>query len=166
MNFEQIVETYSKLAYKIALDMTSSVETAADLVQDSYLSLYANFGRYRHLPEREQKNILCKIVLNKCRDYLRKQHPTLLLEEQEGASADFVEELLARDVAKRIGTMMRNLRPPYGVVLTLYYLEERSIDEIAAEMKTTNGTVRVQLNRGRKELKEIIQKEGGYGPNP
>lgn len=163
MNFEQIVETYSKLAYKIALDMTASADTAADLVQDSYLSLYANFGRYRHLPDREQKNILCKIVLNKCRDYLRRRYPTVPLEEWEGPTADFVDELLDRDSAEQIRRLIRCLRPPYGIVLTLYYLEERSIDEIAAAMKTTNGTVRVQLTRGRKELKTLLEKEGDRG---
>lgn len=162
MRFEEIVEQYTKLAYKIALDMTASADTASDLVQDSYLSLYANFGKYRRLPENELRSLLCKIVLNKCRDHLRAQKPTAPLDERLGDPADFTDELLRRQEAARLREILAGLRPPYGTVLTLYYLEDRSIDEIAAAMNTTNGTVRVQLTRARKLLKEILEKEGGY----
>lgn len=161
MNFEQLVEQYTNLAYKIAWDMTADKETASDLVQDSYLSLYVHFGRYRNLPEGEQKNILCRIVLNQCRDYLRKQKPTELLEEVFPEDRDFVEELLRQEEADALRKQINRLSPPYGVVLTLYYLEERSIDEIAAILGTTNGTVRVQLTRARKILREQKRKEGG-----
>lgn len=163
MKFEQLIEQYSNLAYKIALDMTASSDIAADLVQDSYLSLYANYGRYRHLSEQEQKNILCKIVLNKCRDYLKQQYTVLPLEEQELATDDFVDKLLEEENAQQLRQIIRGMRPPYGMVLSLYYLEERSIDEIASIAKTTNGTVRVQLTRGRKELKAILERRGDLG---
>lgn len=162
MNFEQIVEQYSKLVYKIALDMTASEDTAADLVQDSYLSLYTHFNRYRRLNESEMRNVLCKIMLNKCRDWLRKQRPTEVLEECSRATPDFVEELLKQEERQWIYQAIGQLGAPYSTVLTGFYLEEKSMDVLAKELGTTNGTVRVQLTRARKQLREILKKEGGY----
>lgn len=57
MKFEEIVTKYTNLAYKIAIDMTSSPEDSQDLVQEAYLSLYSHFKEYKRLPENEIRNI-------------------------------------------------------------------------------------------------------------
>ena len=71
MRFENIVNQYSNLAYKIAIDMLSSPYDAQDVVQEAYLGLYNHFKEYGKLSEKEIKNVLCRIVLNKCKDYLK-----------------------------------------------------------------------------------------------
>jgi len=42
-------------------------------------------------------------------------------------------------------------------------LEEMSYSEIADIQKTTIGTVRSRIHRGRRLLRDIIQKRGGLG---
>ena len=74
MKFEEVVNKYTNLAYKIAIDMTSSPEDSQDLVQEAYLSLYSHFKEYKKLQENELRNVLCKIVLNKCKDYLKSKY--------------------------------------------------------------------------------------------
>jgi RNA polymerase sigma-70 factor (ECF subfamily) len=44
-------------------------------------------------------------------------------------------------------------------VLVLYHQEERSYDQIADTLKIPIGTVRTHLHRGRKKLREGIQRE-------
>ena len=72
MKFDEIVNKYTNLAYKIAIDMTSSLEDSQDLVQEAYLSLYSHFKEYKKLSENEIRNILCKIILNKRKYYFKK----------------------------------------------------------------------------------------------
>ena len=62
MKFEEIVNKYTNLAYKIAIDIMRTPKDLQDIVQEAYLSLYAYYKEYKKLQENEIKNILCKIV--------------------------------------------------------------------------------------------------------
>ncbi len=166
MKFEEIVNKYTNLAYKIAIDMTSSQEDSQDLVQEAYLSLYSHFKEYKKLQENEIKNILCKIVLNKCKDYLKssKRKENTVIEnisniEEFNLQEDFIEELIKQDKNNFIRQKIQELKKPYNTILKQYYIEEYSLDEIAKMQKTTKGTLKVQITRGKKLLKEILRKE-------
>lgn len=166
MKFEEIVTKYTNLAYKIAIDMTSSPEDSQDLVQEAYLSLYSHFKEYKKLQENEIRNILCKIVLNKCKDYLKsaKRKENTVLEEisnieEFNIQEDFVYEIIKRDRGKSIRDKIHKLKEPYNKILEQYYIEENSLDEIAKNQNTTKGTIKVQMTRGKKILGEILRKE-------
>ena len=155
MKFEEIVNKYTNLAYKIAIDITSSPEDAQDLVQEAYLSLYSHFKEYKRLQENEIKNVLCRIILNKCKDYLKSSKR----KENTNLEEDFVEDIIKKDKENYIKKKMLELKNPYDKILTQYYIEEYSLDEIAKCQKTTKGTIKVQITRGKKLLKEILRKE-------
>ncbi len=166
MKFEEIVNKYTNLAYKIAIDITSSPEDSQDLVQEAYLSLYAHYKQYKKLQEKEIKNVLCKIVLNKCRDYLKsnKRKENAVLEdlsnfEEFNSQKDFVEDLINQNTKDFIKNKILELKNPYNKILIQYYIQEQSLEEIAKNQNTTKGTIKVQLTRGKKILKEILRKE-------
>lgn len=166
MKFEEVVNKYTNLAYKIAIDMIVSPEESQDLVQEAYLSLYSHFKEYKKLQENEIRNVLCKIVLNKCKDYLKssKRKEYTVLEdvtniEEFNLKNDFVDDLIQKDKNNLIRKKILELKNPYNMILTQYYIEEQSLDEISKKQNTTKGTIKVQLTRGKKLLKEILRKE-------
>ncbi len=166
MKFEEIVNKYNKLTYKIAIDMTSSPEDSQDLVQEAYLSLYTHYKEYKKLSETEIRNILCKIVLNKCKDYLKsgKRRESTVLEDiqniQEYAQEEnCIEEFIKKDKNKEIRKIIENLKSPYNKILFQYYIQEYTLDEIANINKTTKGTIKVQISRGKKIVEDILRKE-------
>lgn len=166
MKFDEIVNKYTNLAYKIAIDMTSSLEDSQDLVQEAYLSLYSHFKEYKKLSENEIRNILCKIILNKCKDYLKssKRKERAILEdisniEEFNLQGDFIDDLIREDKDNFIRKKILELKNPYDKILTQYYIEEYSLDELAKKQNTTKGTIKVQLTRGKKILEEILRKE-------
>lgn len=166
MKFEEIVNKYTNLAYKIAIDMTSSPEDSQDLVQEAYLSLYTHYKEYKNMQENEIRNILCKIVLNKSKDYLKssKRKEVAVLEdisniEEFNLQKDFVDDLIREDKNNLIRNKILELKCPYNKILTQYYIQEHSLEEIAKKQKTTKGTIKVQITRGKKLLKELLRKE-------
>jgi len=109
---------------------------------------------------------LCKIVLNKCKDYLKssKRKESTVLEdisniEEFNLQEDFIDALIRKDKNDFIRQKIQELKSPYDRILKQYYIEEYSLDEIAKMQNTTKGTVKVQLTRGKKLLKEILRKE-------
>lgn len=164
MKFENVVNQYSNLAYKVAIDMLSSPDDAQDVVQDAYLSLYSHFKEYGKLSEKEIKNVLCRIVLNKCKDYLKsnKRKEITILEEESNLKWDSVDEFFQQEEENRIKNLINNLHSPYNELLSLYYIQEYSLDEIAKKKNTTKGTIKVQITRGKEKLKEILRKERSF----
>ncbi len=169
MKFEEIVNKYTNLAYKIAIDMTSSPEDSEDLVQEAYLSLYSHFSKYKKLQENEIRNILCKIILNKCKDYLKsnkRKEKTVFEEisniEEFNIQGDFVEDLIKQDKNNFIKKKILELKKPYNEILTQYYIKGYTLDEISKIHNTTKGTIKVQLTRGKKIFKDILERSGFY----
>ena len=58
-----------------------------------------------------------------------------------------------------LAAMFSSLPPQYRQALTLFYLEEKSYEEVAAMLAIPIGTVRTYLHRGRKQLAESFAKE-------
>lgn len=166
MKFDEIINKYTNLAYKIAVDMTSSPDDSEDIVQESYLSLYSHFKEYKKLQENEIRNILCKIVLNKCKDYLKssKRKENINFDdisniEQYNLQNDFVESFIKEDNSNYVKNKILELKDPYNKLLTQYYIQGYSLEEISKIQHTTKGTIKVQITRGKKKLEEILRKE-------
>ena len=169
MNVEYLIEKYSKLIYKICFDMLNSPLDAQDMTQEVYISLYKNFNRYGDLPENEIKNIMCKIALNKCKDLLKSKIRKLeILADEEIIKLDnyisdtsIDDEVIKKDKSNYIMKTINKLKEPYGTLLYNYYIEERSLDEIARIRGSTKGVIKVQMHRAREKLKEELNKIGG-----
>ena len=54
---------------------------------------------------------------------------------------------------------LQELSPVERTVLVLYHQEERSYEQIAQALKLPIGTVRTHLHRGRKKLREGIERQ-------
>lgn len=169
MNIELIIQKYSKLIYKICFDMLSNTKDAEDLTQETYLALYCNFDKYMNLNEKEIKNITCKIALNKCRDYLKStskkienmtdDDPEILNMYKEKNSIE--KEILENENIEYIQNKIKELKEPYKTLVYDYYIKGISLDELSKRENKTKATLKTQLYRAKKILKEIMLKEGG-----
>ncbi len=169
MNIELIIQKYSKLIYKICFDMLSNTKDAEDLTQETYLALYCNFDKYMNLNEKEIKNITCKIALNKCRDYLKStskkienmtdDDPEILNMYKEKNSIE--KEILENENIEYIQNKIKELKEPYKTLVYDYYIRGISLDELSKRENKTKATLKTQLYRAKKILKEIMIKEGG-----
>ena len=146
MSIEYLVEKYGKLVYKICYDMLENPLDAEDITQEVYINLYSSLYKYKDLKENEIKNLICKIALNKCKDYYRSNaskleristNDTIILEnyiEENGIE----QEIIRNDENNNI--------------------DEYSLDNIARKIGVTKGTLKMQIYRGKKILKEELER--------
>jgi len=77
-------------------------------------------------------------------------------------SSESIEELpetLAEYDAEKVHLALDRLELPFREVLTLYFLEDLSVDETAQIIGIPLGTVKSRLFHARKALKKILQRE-------
>ena len=169
MSIEYLINKYTNLIYKICFDMLCSSPDAQDMSQEVFLSFYLHIDDYINLPENDIKNILCKIALNKCKDFLKSKVYKLQLltngdeTELENYEQDnnILEEIIKQDSQNYIEKIINELKEPYNNILYLYYIETYTLDEICEKLDIPKPTLKVQLYRGKKILKEKLDKDYG-----
>ena len=72
---------------------------------------------------------------------------------------NLIENITREYDARLIRSSLGQVKGKYREVLLLRYFEEKSYAEISDILKIPEGTVAVYLNRGKKDLKEILSKE-------
>jgi len=170
MKFEDIVKNYTKLVYKICLDMLSVPQDAEDITQEVYINLYKHIDRYNKLSDNELKNLICKIALNKCKDLIKSRMNritefTILDDitnyEDYASNNNIDEEIFEQEKSMYIAKIINELKEPYKTILYDYYINEYSLDEIEKKSSISKATLKINIYRGKKILKKIIYDNGG-----
>jgi len=131
--------------------MLGNKSDAEDAVQDTILSFMQKAPPFES-PEHE-KAWLIKVATHKCRDIqrFRWRHPQVDIDSLHELSYD-------RESSGAIEALMA-LPEKFRTVLTLYYVEEYKVREIAEMIGKTPSAVKMRLKKGRSLLEEKYRKE-------
>ena len=147
----RIVETYSDMLLRIALNRVNSIAEAEDVVQSTFERLIRRQPRFE---DREhEKAWLIKTAIRICIDEARKasrREAVPLNEEITAAYSEESCELL--DTIRRLPERDRD-------AVYLYYYEEYTVKEVAKLLGEREGTTRSRLSRARKKLRAIMEGE-------
>lgn len=153
---QQVIQQYHHLIYGIALTGTSgNYQDAEDVLQETFLAYFRTKKQFQD--ESYRKAWLIRTALNYCKKITGSSYRkrTVSLE-------DVHTSLLQFDLPEEnmIFSALCNLRPMYRNVLYLHYFAGYQTDEIAKLLRKRAGTIRMQLMRGREQLRAALSKEG------
>lgn len=147
----QLVERYGNMLFRIALVMTGREADAEDAVQETLLKYLQKAPAFEN--SEHEKAWLITVVTNQCRDVLRqRQHETGIRPEMCRSYTPEAPDSAILDALMAVPEKFR-------LVLTLYYVEEYSIEQIATIIQRTPSAVKMRLKKGRTLLEEIYRKE-------
>ena len=154
-------------------DYSSQIE---DIMQDAYVKAFSSLDKLED-PEKFQ-GWLDTIVINRCKDFLKKKKPTLFSDmasenSNDGSTLEFEdsrendrmefkpEESVDYGETKRlIAEMLDRMPEDQKMCLLMYYYEEMSVRQIAEAMDCSEGTIKSRLNYARKNLKgQVLELE-------
>ncbi len=157
--FARIYERFARTVHGVLLAWTGPQE-AEDLVQEVFTIALARIDTLER--PAELASWLCTIARNRARDHYRSRSRRTELEAEEelvderGSPSKVEDEEEARAALAAI----RALPEAYRETLVLRLVEGLSGPEIAARTGMTHGSVRVNLHRGMRLLRESLA-EGG-----
>jgi RNA polymerase sigma-70 factor (ECF subfamily) len=146
--------------YRYALHLGSDIDVAAEVVQETFLTLLRDAGRL----DPSRGTVLAWLfavarnqVLRQLRS--RRQHLSLEDENQDEliAAGCVVTEVEREQLSGRLREVMATLPPVYREVLVLCDMQELSYEEVAAIAGCPLGTVRSRLHRARAMLAEKLK---------
>ncbi|HEY7225183.1 MAG TPA: SigE family RNA polymerase sigma factor [Micromonosporaceae bacterium] len=144
---------------RYAYGLTTNTEQAQDLVQEAYARAWQRWRRLRRYEDPEAW--LRLVVTRLATDWWRRSRirRDAVAAQRPPAPSDPPGETVLLVVAA-----LRTLPAAQRRALTLYYLLDRSIAQIAAETGTSDGTVKSWLSRGRTALAQHLRAD--FRPTP
>lgn len=152
-----LVNKHKSYAYTIALKVVHIAEEAEEVAQDAFIKAFQHLSKFNR--EAKFSTWLYRIVFNTAISYQRKNKV-----KKEGIeiikythAADEHEGAEHQDRKKYIDKALDKMPAADKTVITLFYLKELSLDEIAEITGMKSNAVKVKIHRARKKLAEELQ---------
>ncbi|MBD0852152.1 RNA polymerase sigma factor [Maribacter arenosus] len=159
--FADLVDRYKYMVYTLAMRMVKNKEEAEEIAQDSFLKAYQGLKRFKG--DAKFSTWLYKIAYYRSLDYVRKSGRKIettsidkVYERHLGEEENVIMHFERSEQNKTIKDALRLLPGDDGILITLFYYEELSLQEISAVMDLTANNVKVKLFRARKRLMNLL----------
>jgi RNA polymerase sigma-70 factor (ECF subfamily) len=165
-DLEALVVAEQRRVYRVLLAMLRDPEAADGLTQECFLKAYQSRGRFRG--ECSPRTWLMRIAVNLARDHLKNRRWQFWrkLSQESDASWDLAaraaslatpeRELLTREALAGVWVAVGSLPGRQQEVFVLHFVEEMSIEEIAAATSLRPGTVKAHLSRATGTVRERV----------
>jgi RNA polymerase sigma-70 factor (ECF subfamily) len=164
--FDDIVRQHQAKIYRVLWCELRDDEAAATLTQDCFLKAYRARNEFRG--EASVNTWLVRIAVNLARDYQRNRRQKfwrrlvggnakeaeLAVEMAVDATPGADRALLAREQLQRTMAVVKTLSAQQQTVFHLRFMEELSLQEVAAAMGIEIGTVKSHLSRAVHALRQ------------
>jgi RNA polymerase sigma-70 factor (ECF subfamily) len=158
--FERVIELYSRKIFHLALSMLRNETQAEDMAQDILLKIWKGLPGYHG--GASLSTWIYTIARNTCLTELKRRaaRATVSLHEpafEEISGAVPALQFTDREtgVADDVTHMLDQLPEKYRQVVSLFYLEQKSYEEVGLLLGLPLGTVKTFLYRAKKELLKL-----------
>jgi RNA polymerase sigma-70 factor (ECF subfamily) len=153
-----IIDRYQKKLVRYVNNLIKNEDKAIDVVQESFIKAFVNLNNFNI--EKKFSSWIYRIVHNQAINIAKKyQKETPLLEDWDFESDENIEkDFEQKETIEKVEECLKKIPLLYSDPLSLYYIDEKSYEEISDILKIPMGTVATRINRAKKIIKKICQK--------
>ncbi|MDR2890777.1 MAG: RNA polymerase sigma factor [Alistipes sp.] len=155
--FSRLVGTHAPRMLRLALGIVRRRDLAEDVVQDALVKAYEKLGSWRG--ESSLSTWLYRIVYTTALSALRgggRSFWEASPELPDTAGEEDDEWQVTEENIARMRRALELLSPVDRTLVTLFYLEDRSVREVAAICGESEGNVKTRLHRARGRLRVLM----------
>jgi RNA polymerase sigma-70 factor (ECF subfamily) len=168
-SFNQLVTRWERPIYALAYRTLGREEDARDVVQEAFLRAYRGLRGFKG--EAKFSSWLYRITLNLCRDWIRRERRTPLVQVPEGTDpveladqraspAESVEDLVARrEMSRAVARAMADLSDDQRMAIVLKEYHGLTFQEIADMLDCPLSTVKTRLYQGLSMLRRRLERQ-------
>lgn len=160
--FSVLVDRYKDLVFTLTLRMLKNREEAEEVAQDTFIKSYKSLSKFKG--DSKFSTWIYKIAYNTSLDRIKKNRKYFkdveineFTEHQLKTIDNALVNLEKEEFNKSIQYCMSLLPSEDSFLLTLYYFEELSLEEISKVVNLTTNNIKVKVFRSRKKLASILK---------
>jgi RNA polymerase sigma-70 factor (ECF subfamily) len=166
-HYARLIDRYKDKAFTLAVRMLKDRQEAEEAIQDAFIRAYNALDKFQGTAK--FGTWFYRIVYNVCLTRLGKRKAEFIFMEYEeesgnGSMTHTVAESLEKQIEagnmiEFVKKIIETLPEKYGMILSLFYLQELTHEEICEVTQLPLGTVKVHLFRARAMLQERLTSE-------
>jgi RNA polymerase sigma-70 factor, ECF subfamily len=151
----RIFERFKKPVFSMCFRLLGNEEDARDATSDAFIKALENLDQYDR--SRPFFPWLCRIVRNLCIDRIRRDQRVRFVRPADWEGIGAVEDPADGDADHGVNEGIRKaidrLKPAQRMCFCLFYLHEKSYDDIVRLTGYTRNQVRSHIQNGRRKLR-------------
>ena len=153
----EIVLRYQGRLLRYAFGLVHDEAKAADVVQSAFIKAFVNLRGFAI--QKKFSAWIYRIVHNEAMSMLTRQKQELpLVDEVEIESSENIEaEFETREIQQRVQHCLTKMPILYSEPLALFFLEEKTYEEISDILRIPIGTVGTRISRAKQLMKRTCQ---------
>ena len=162
--FASLVDNYKDLVFTLALRMLKNREEAEEVSQDAFIKIFKSLNKFKG--DSKFSTWVYRVTYNTCLDSIKKNKrsqahvPIDEFTEHHIKTLENALDIMEQEEKKlAIQKCLQLLPSEDSFLMTLYYFEEQSLDEISKVTGLTANNVKVKLFRSRKKLATIFSQQ-------
>lgn len=161
--FSELVRRHQHVVFNVAQRYMRDMCLAEDMAQEAFLKAFRLLRGFRG--ECSFRSWMYRVTSSVCLTELnrRRRRGEVEFEPHHDVRAEGAEPT-DTDFAEQIRGCIPRLPERYATIITLYYLQGVSYEDIAQALEIPMGTLKTWMFRARRQLRRIVEKElGGHG---
>lgn len=151
-----LVERYQDKLLRYATYLLHDKDKAADTVQQSFIKAYINLNGFN--TKQKFSSWIYRITHNEAMNIVKKYHKEIPLAKEYILTDTAIEDFSRKEMTDKAHRCLKSMPLIYGEPLALYYLEDKTYEEISDILRIPKGTVATRLNRAKALMKQLCQK--------
>ncbi len=153
-----IIERYKNKLLRYVKNLIGDEDLASHVVQDAFIKGYVNLNGFN--TKKKFSSWIYRIAHNETINAIKKYQKEMpILDDFDFESEeDITKDFEKRETVAQVEKCLREMPIIYREPLSLYYIDEKSYEEISDILKIPMGTVAIRISRAKKLMKHLCQK--------
>lgn len=170
--YQQLLPYYDRLV-RFIRQLGFTVDDARDLAQDVFLRVYEHMDAYRGDARWSYlQQVARRLAYNVIRDRKAGKRDGIMVPQEEilglpdRGSVPPDAALIRKEIAQRLDAAINQLEESQRICVVMFYIAERSYEQISAILGITLPALKSRLNAARRRLKDLLGEEPRGWPQP
>jgi len=153
-----IIERYQNKLVRYSESLIKDNSRAMDIVQESFIKAFINLNSFDI--KKKFSSWIYRIVHNETINVIKKYYKEIALSDKFdfNSNEDLEKSFDQKEIKLKVERCLKDLPLLYSEPLSLYYIDEKSYEEISDILRIPMGTVAIRISRAKKIMKNICQK--------
>lgn len=157
--YAEIIKRYQAKLMRYASYIMRDEHMSADVVQESFIKAYINLNGFN--TRKKFSSWIYRIVHNEAMNALNKHKRQRPIDDQFefDSGVNLEDKFIRNELISQAHRCLEQMPIIYREPISLFYLENKSYEEISDILRIPIGTVGTRVNRAKGIMKKICQKQ-------
>lgn len=155
--YSVIIDRYESKLLRYARHLINDEQKAIDVVQESFIKTFVNLNSFNR--SKKFSSWIYRITHNEAMNMIKKHKKEIPLSDEFdfGSEENIEKDFEDKETTEMIQKCLKSIPLIYSEPLNLFFIEEKSYEEISDILKIPMGTVATRISRAKIIMKKICQ---------